>query len=292
MSKRIIRISIITAILVVGMVCAAFAGSIEPKSIHFDTPPLESEDNYEEATTKKVYVKNTTVSKAESSNENVAIVHKYSKYIEVERQGGGECDITITCKDGKDYICHVTAEATPFELNKTSYTFDKDHAPEEFEIKTKHDGCDIYFKKVISSDTNVAKVDSDYYNCDSSDFPVEVVGPGSCILTITTYDGRSQDVELNVNKDYFKTYWKRCLKNCVYSLPKGKLTVVRFDATPGAKVKIKINGKTYNKKVSKNGSLAYNIKKNTKKGKKYRVTISKYGVKYTYKGKVIKSWGC
>lgn len=230
-----------------------------------------------------LYASGAYISRVTSSNTNVVTVGDIyydscydEDYVELYRVGGGKATIKVWAYDGTYRTCQITSEKTPVKT-VVSNQFNKKTPYNECSIYNYYWGKDREIVKAVSSKPKVASVSVRYGSA-----IVTAKKAGKTRITFTDRGGVKKTVTITVSKAWKKANLKYYSGASVQYESKKAYVYSK----PGAKVTLKIGGKTYKKKIGKKGYAYIKLKKNYKVKTKYSLKCSYKGAKATVKGKV------
>ncbi len=182
--------------------------------------------------------------------------------------------------EAKEVRAAETTSSTSLKLNATSYTFNSKNWYDFFYIYHTGDD-DSRIVKAVSSNKKIAA--ATVISSTSNAF-VRVTPKKTGYTTITVTDnlGRSARVKIRVTGSWAKANLKyTSYASICYSSKK-----VTVYAKKGTKVTIKINGRTYSKKVGKANKATINLGRHYKLNTTYKLIFKKGKLTVTKKSKV------
>lgn len=227
-----------------------------------------------------IYAVDCEVASAVSSDNNIvtAAVGK-SRYGESEiiltKNGEGTATVTVTATNGTQKTCTVNCSYAPFTLSKNTVVFDKKLSYNSYYIYTSNGDSKIV--SGTSSNSKVATAKMSY-----SEVCITPVKAGKTTITVTDDKGRTANVSVVVKKSWAKAN----LKSSTYaSLAYGSKKMC-VGSKPGAKVTVKVGGKTYSAKIGKKGYKYIKVKSLHKYKAKMKVTVKYKKLKTSFTNKV------
>lgn len=215
-----------------------------------------------------------------SSDTSVVSVSSWSKFysqkieIALTKKGSGSAKIVVTYENDEDEddstftrTCKVTCKLSAFKLNSKSMTFNKKKcwSGASFYKTSGHDDWNIVSAKSSRPKVATAKAYESYVE-------VTPIKPGKATVTAKDSFGRRLKLKVKIAKSWTKANLKYRSGS---SLGYGEKNVYVY-SRPGAKVTVKIGGRTYSKRLGKKGWGHVNVKKIYK-------CKTKFTVKYRYK---------
>ncbi len=228
-----------------------------------------------------IYAYDCEVSSVASSNKNVATAYINDAYsneteIIIKKTGIGSAQITITASDGTRKICTVQCAYAPFSMSKSSLVFDKKIPYSCYYVYPNNYETSIV--SAVSSNSKIATVTAYNY----SSVCITPKKAGKTTITVKDNLGRTTTVSVVVKKNWFKENLKY---NTYVGLAYGSKKMY-VSSKQGAKVTVKIDGKTYKTKIGKKGYQYIKVNKLHKLNSKMKVTVEYKKNKVTLTRKV------